>query len=152
MTAEVNRFFKYIRVLLLTLVLGRSLYSCAFTPATLPPALLLPATLPAAYSVPATIASDQVQIVTLDPARLTGRFSLTLLDNTTYVALVDRVEERGPGHFVWIGHLSGQQDSRIQVTVAADVVSGFIELKNVRYELQRLQDNFYALYTEDALT
>jgi len=151
MTAEVNRFFKYIRVLLLTLVLGRSLYSCAFTPATLPPALLLPATLPAAYSVPATIASDQVQIVTLDPARLTGRFSLTLLDNTTYVALVDRVEEQGPGHFVWIGHLSGQQGSLVKVTVAEQVVSGVIELKDTRYELQRLHDNFYALYA-DTLT
>ncbi|MCE7989095.1 MAG: hypothetical protein DYG89_48700 [Caldilinea sp. CFX5] len=152
MTAEANRFFKYIRLLLLTLVLGRSLYSCVFTPAALPPALLLPATLPAAYRVPPTIVSDQVQIVTVDPTRLTGRFSLTLFDDTTYVALVDRVEEQGPGHFVWIGHLSGQRDSLVQVTVAEQVVSGFIELKDVHYELQRLHDNFYALYTEDVLT
>lgn len=151
MTAEANRLFKYIRLLVLTLVLGRSLYSCAFTPATVPPALLLPATLPAAYRVPPTIVSDQVRIVTLDPARLTGRFSLTLFDDTTYVALVDRVEEQGPGHFVWIGHLSGQQGSLVQVTVAEQVVSGFIEVKNTRYELQRLHDNFYALYA-DALT
>lgn len=151
MTAKANQLFKYIRLLVLTLVLSHSLYSCVFTPPAAPPALLLPATLPATYRVPPTIVSDQVQIVTLDPARLTGRFSLTLFDNTTYVALVDRVEEQGPGHFVWIGHLSGQQGSLVKVTVAEQVVSGVIELKDTRYELQRLHDNFYALYA-DALT
>jgi hypothetical protein len=151
MTAKTAKLFKYVRLLIITLVVGRSLYSCVFTPPVLPPGLLTPANLPADYSIPPTIVSDQVQIVTLDPARLTGRFSLTLFDKTTYVALVDRVEEQGPGHFVWTGHLSGQQGSLVQVTVAEQVVSGFIEVKNTRYELQRLHDNFYALYA-DTLT
>ena len=152
MTTEVAKLAKYIRLLVITLVVGRSLYSCAFTPPVLPPALLTPATLPADYSVPPALAADQLQIVTLDPTRLTGRFSLTLFDNTTYVALVDRVEEHGPGNFVWVGHLSGQQDSQVRVTVADQEIKGLIELKNTRYELQKLRDNFYALYAEEALT
>jgi hypothetical protein len=152
MTTEVAKIFKYIRLLVITLVVGRSLYSSVFTPPALPPALLTPATLPADYSVPLAIASEQLQIVTLDPTHLTGRFSLILFDNTTHVALVDRVEEHGPGNFVWVGHLSGEQDSQIRVTVADQTMSGFIALKNVRYELQQLHDNFYALYAPDALT
>lgn len=153
MTAKSVKLFKNIRLLIITLVVGRSLYACVFTPPTPPPALLVPATLPADYSVPPAIVADQMRIVTLDPERLTGRFSLTLFDNTPYVALVDRVEEQGPGHFVWFGHLSGQQGSFVQVTVAKEqVVGGFIELKHVRYELQPLHDNFYALYTDDTLT
>lgn len=153
MTAKTAKLFRHIRLLVITLVVGRSLYACAFTSPTPPPALLVPATLPADYSVPPAIVADQMRIVTLDPDRLTGRFSLTLLDNTAYVALVDRVEELGPGHFVWFGHLSGQQGSLVQVTVEKEqVVGGFIELKQVRYELQQVHDNFYALYIDDTLT
>lgn len=152
MTAKSAKLFKYIRLLIITLVVSRGLYSCVFTAPVLPPGLLTPADLPADYSVPPAIVADQMRIVTLDPARLTGQFSLTLFDNTTYVALVDRVEEQGPGHFVWIGHLSGQQDSLITVTVTDQVVSGIIEVKSVRYQLQQLRDNFYALYATGTLT
>lgn len=152
MTAEAAKFFKYIRLLVLTLVVGRGLYSCAFTQLALPPALLTPATLPADYSVPPALVAEELRIVTVDSTQLTGRFSLTLFDNTTYVALVDRVEEEGPGNFVWLGHLAGQQGSQVKVIVTDQVMSGFIELKHTRYELQQLHDNVYALYAEAVLT
>lgn len=152
MTAEVSKFFKYLRLVVLITVVGRSLYTWVFTPAVLPPALLTPATLPIGYQVPATIVTDQLRIVTLDPTQLTGQFSLTLFDNTTYVALVDHVEENGRGNFIWFGHLAGQGDSQIKVVVQDQQISGVITLRNSHYELQRLRDNLYALYEENTLT
>ena len=145
MTTEVARLFKYVRLLIITLVVGHSLYACLFIPSPPPHDLLTPAPLPADYSVPSTIVAEHLQIVTLDPTHLTGRFTLTLFGNS-YVAQVDRVEEQGPDHFIWIGHLSGQKDSQIRVTVADQMVTAVIEVKNARYHLQPLQDNLYALY------
>lgn len=148
---QIAKVGKFIRLLVLTLVISRGLYSCVFVPPVPPPALLTPATLPADYSRPPAVVADHLRIVTLDPEQLSGRFSLTLFDDTTYIALVDRVEEQSKGNFVWIGHLAGQQGSQVKVTVQDQVVSGIIELNNTRYELQRVHGNFYALYEQSTV-
>lgn len=151
MTAKTSNVFKIIRLLVLSLIVGRSLYSCVFTPATLPPALLTPTTAPAGYQVAAPTVADHWRVVTLDPALLKqGRFSLTLFDATTHIALVDRVEEQRNGSFTWIGHLEGQHDSLVKVTVQDQVVSGVIVLGQAHYELQPLQDNLYTFYERNA--
>ena len=147
MTAKTNRVFKIVRLIFLSLVVGRSLYSCVFTPMTLPPALLTPTTAPASYQVGLPVVADHLRVVTVNSAMLKqGQFSLTLFDQTTHVALVDRVEEQHKGSFTWIGHLEGQQDSLVQVTVQDQIVSGVIVVAQAHYELQPLQDNLYALY------
>lgn len=146
MNKRIVKVMKVTRLLILTLLISKALYSCVFMPPVLPPALLTPATLPADYPLPPVSVTEQLQIVTLDPKQLSGRFSLTLFDGTAYIALVDRVEEQGEGNFIWHGHLAGQPESQINVTVQGQVLSGVIELHNVRYELEQLHDNFYALY------
>ena len=147
MTAQANKAFKIIRLIFLSLIVGRSLYSCVFTPVVLPPALLTPTTPPAEYQVAVPAVADHLRVVTLEPALLKqGRFSLTLFDETTHVALVDRVEEQRNGSFTWIGHLEGQHDSLVKVTVQDQVISGVVVLGQAHYELQPLQDNLYAFY------
>lgn len=147
MTAQASKAFKLIRLLVLTLIVGRSLYSCVFTPATLPPALLTPTTPPAGYQVSVPVVADHLRVVTVDPTLLKqGQFSLTLFDTTPHVALLDRVEEEGNGAFTWIGHLEGQHNSLVKVVVQEQVVSGLIVLEQAHYELQPLRDNLYALY------
>lgn len=147
MTTQANKAFKLLRLVFLTLIVGRSLYSCVFTPPVLPPALFTPAPQMASYPMAVPAVADHVRVVTIDPAMLKqGRFSLTLFDQTTHVALVDRVEEQRDGNFTWIGHLEGQRDSLVQVTVQDQVVSGLIVLNQTHYELQPLHDNLYAFY------
>lgn len=147
MTAQTNKAFKLIRLLFLSLIVGRSLYSCAFTPVSLPPALLTPSTASTRYQVGLPVVADHLRVVTVNPAMLKqGQFSLTFFDQTTHVALVDRVEEQGKGSFTWIGHLEGKKDSLVQVTVQDQVVSGVIVLAQAHYELHPLQDNLYVLY------
>lgn len=147
MTAQASKAFKIIRLIFLSLIVGRSLYSCVFTPATLPPALLTPTTPPAGYQVAVPVVADHLRVVTVDPALLKqGQFSLTLFDTTPHVALLDRVEEQRNGVFTWIGHLEGQRDSLVKVTVQDQVVSGVIVLEQARYELQPFRDNLYTLY------
>lgn len=151
MGTRIARVVKFIRLLALTLVISRGLYAFVFVPPVPPPALLTPATLPFNYSEPPGVVADHIRIVTLDPDQLTGRFSLTLFDNITYIALVDRVEEQDKGNFVWIGHLAGQQESQIKVTVQHQVASGLIVVGDAHYELHSLHDNFYALYERNML-
>lgn len=147
MTTQTSKAFKIIRFVFLSLLVGRSLYSCVFTPVTLPPALLTPTTPPTGYQVLAPVVADHLRVVTVDPALLKqGRFSVTLFDTTTHVALVDRVEEQRNGSFTWIGHLEGQRDSLVKLTVQDQVISGVIEFEQAHYELQPLQDNLYAFY------
>jgi hypothetical protein len=151
MGTHIAKVVKFIRLLALTLVISRGLYAFVFVPPVPPPALLTPATLPFNYSEPPGVVADHIRIVTLDPDQLTGRFSLTLFDNITYIALVDRVEEQDKGNFVWIGHLAGQQESQIKVTVQHQVASGLIVVGDAHYELHSLHDNFYALYERNML-
>ncbi len=146
MNKRIVKVMKLTRLLILTLLISKALYSCVFMPPVLPPVFFTPATLPADYPMPPTPSTEHLRIVTLDPKQLSGRFSFTLFDDTPYIALVDRVEEQGKGNFVWYGHVAGQQESQIKVTVHDQVISGVIELHNVRYELERLHDNVYALY------
>lgn len=147
MTDQANKAFKFIRLVFLTLIVGRSLYSCVFTPVVLPPALFTPAPQTASYQMAVPAVADHVRVVTIEPALLKqGRFSLTLFDQTTHVALVDRVEEQRNGSFTWIGHLEGQRGSLVRVTVLDQVVSGVIVLDQAQYELQPLHDNLYAFY------
>lgn len=147
MTDKMNKVFKIIRLIFLSLIVGRSLYSCMFTTMALPPALLIPTTSPAGYQVGLPVVADHLRVVTVNPALLKqGQFSLTLFDQTTHIALVDRIEEQRSGSFTWIGHLEGQHDSLVQVTVLDQVVRGVIMLDQVHYELQPLQDNLYAFY------
>jgi len=153
MTAQATKVFKGFRILLLTFIVGRSLYSCVFVPVTPPPALFTPVTSPVDYGTPPAIVADHLRVVTLDLALLReSQFTLTFFDATTHVALLDRVEEQGKGAFIWIGHLAGNHDSLVQVSVQGQVVSGVIEVNSAHYELQQLYDNLYTFYERSMTT
>ncbi|MEZ4730854.1 MAG: hypothetical protein R3E79_27340 [Caldilineaceae bacterium] len=153
MTAKATRVFKGFRLLLLTFIVGRSLYSCVFVPVIPPPALLTPVTLPVDYETPSAVVADHLRVVTLDAALLReSQFSLTFFDATTHIALLDRVEEQAKGHFTWIGHLAGDHGSLVQVAVQGQIVSGTIQVNGARYELQPLYDNLYTFYERSMTT
>ena len=113
MTAQATQILKFFRLLVFTLIVSRSLYSCLFVPTTPPPMLFTQVTPPAGYSAPPKAVADHLRVVTLEPALLKqSQFSLPLFDAKTHIVLLDRMEEQRNGNFTWIGHLAGDHASQ----------------------------------------
>ena len=51
-----------------------------------------------------------------------GFLLLNLYDDTSYVAVLDRLVGRAPGHFTWIGHIDGIDHSRVTLVGKNDEV------------------------------
>ena len=71
-----------------------------------------------------------------------GNIRLNLFDDTSFIAVPDRVEVTGPGRFSWTGHLEGVEPSEVTLAVADRILAGNITMPgasfHVRYEETRV--------------
>ena len=71
-----------------------------------------------------------------------GKIRLNLFDDTSFIAVPDRVEVTGPGRFSWTGHLEGVEPSEVTLAVADRILAGNITMPgasfHVRYEETRV--------------
>lgn len=75
---------------------------------------------------------------------------LNLFPDVFLTAWLDRVEPVAPAGFVWIGQVSGAEDSHVILVVSDGVLAGSITVGHASYQVRYAGDGFYAISEVDS--
>ena len=67
---------------------------------------------------------------------------LPLFPDVSFTAALDRLEDLGPGRYVWTGHLAGIEDGEVTFAVTDGVLAGQIQLPGGLYRLHGGADGY----------
>lgn len=74
---------------------------------------------------------------------------LNLFEDTSFTAVLDRVESRPPNAFTWVGHIEGVAHSQVTLAVEDEVMSGNITLPKTFYQVRYAGNGVHAIYQID---
>ena len=67
--------------------------------------------------------------------------TLNLFDDVVVTAVRDRMIDKVKGHTTWIGHVEGEQDSEVFLTVRGKTMSGTVQIGDKTYEIETKGNN-----------
>ncbi len=71
--------------------------------------------------------------------------TLNLLKDVTVTAVRDRLIDNVKGNTTWIGHVEGEQDSEVFLTVHGNTMSGNVQIGSDLYEIEAKGNNLHEI-------
>jgi hypothetical protein len=72
--------------------------------------------------------------------------NLNLFDDIFLTVVLDRVETDPSGSFTWIGHVKGNEPSRVSLSIAGEMMSGEVETHGVFYRVEHVENGIHMIY------
>lgn len=91
---------------------------------------------------PAKVVKGKNRSVTVHTDLLSSEsLTLNLFNDVVVKAIRDRLIDNVKGHTTWIGHVEGEQNSEVFLTVHGNTVSGNVQIGNKTYEIEPKGNN-----------
>ena len=81
----------------------------------------------------------------------TTALRLNLFEDTTFNAVLDRIETRSKGSFTWFGHVKGTGASQVTLVVEKGVMAGNIRVPGLFYQVRYAGTKTHVIYQINAL-
>ncbi|MGB0387179.1 MAG: reprolysin-like metallopeptidase, partial [Ardenticatenaceae bacterium] len=81
----------------------------------------------------------------LDGSGLGKRLPLNLFDNTSFTAVMDRLEQNPSGSYTWIGHLAGVEYSQVILVVNDELIMGHVSTPGGLYDIRYIDEGVHAI-------
>jgi hypothetical protein len=94
-----------------------------------------PQNLAVAHGVERDVVRSRSTAIRLEVLRASPSVDLPLFPDASFTAALDRLEDLGPGRYVWTGHLAGIEDGEVTFAVTDGVLAGQIQLPGGLYRL-----------------
>jgi Metallo-peptidase family M12B Reprolysin-like/FG-GAP-like repeat len=102
-----------------------------------------------AHGVEREVVRSRSTAIRLEALRASSLLDLPLFPDARFTAALDRLEDLGPGRYVWSGHLAGIEDGEVTFAVTDGVLAGQIQLPGGVYRLHGGSDGAYAIEQVD---
>ncbi len=80
----------------------------------------------------------------------TPALRLNLFEDTTLIAVLDRIETRSKSGFTWLGHVKGTGASQVTLVVEKGVMVGNIRVPGVFYQVRYAGNKTHVIYQINA--
>ncbi len=88
----------------------------------------------------------------LDSSAIGQRLPLNFFGDTTFIGVMDRLEQNASGSYTWIGHLEGIEYSQVILVINGDSMVGEISSPMGLYTIRRFNGDFHAVLEADDST